>query len=203
MSRRTTRPLRLRAAVPMSSSSQPIFDAEKSGSIVSPVFRAIVSSSRGSQSVAEARCAAALPGCRAEARRGALPDEHGLALIGDGHNVRGDGYCRKTGCGSIFDAAPDRQRILLDPTGLRNAIDTGCDARAIVLAPVVEEQHLRVRGALINREDMPVRHEISQHGARTAARIPRRRGRRSGNPGPWAPNTPGTPSMRIRVDAIR
>ena len=115
------------------------------------------------------------------------------------------GYLReRQACDRILDAAPDRQRILLDPTGLRERDRHWPRRPRHHSARVVEQQHLRVRRALINREDDAGAPSASARAraARAAARMPsasrpKCSSRNSGEP--VGANTPGTPSMRIRV----
>ena len=198
---------RARGRSGIASSSQRILLAENSGSIVRPVFCSIVAlQAAAPQLVAERRRPAALPDdAGAERTAGAaVPDQHGLALVGDGDDVRRQ---RRRGEAGL-DRRPRRcARARPDPAPPSRLRERDRDRPRRArhhAAGVVEQQHLRVRRALVDREDVrgapcsvtPAR------GRGPRRECPRRRGRSASSrklAEPVGANTPGTPSMRMRV----
>ena len=136
--------------------------------------------------------------------------QHGFALIGDGDGVDGcsAGADDRHSSIAVLDAAPDARRRPARPSqaaGTRSA--TGRVARATTSAALVEQQDLRVRRALVDREDVSTAMRLSActSAAGGGANALRRRGRsaRAGTPAePVGANTPGTPSSRIRTGCV-
>ena len=105
----------------------------------------------------------------------------GLALIGDGDARRLPAPAlRQAVLDRVLDAAPERGGILLHPARLRKR-DRDRPRRARHhAAGVVEQEHLRVRRALIDGEDVRARHAahaLARSVARRVANALRRRGR--------------------------